>query len=92
MCPVYGGQPLGKVRTEMVKRIAKDLLERHPDKFTVDYEANKQVIDQIVDSRSKRLRNRISGYVTGLKKAEERNRTPTAPSTQEGAVEEMETP
>jgi len=92
MCPVSGGQPLGKVRTEMVKRIAKDLLERHPEKFTVDYETNKQVIDQIVDSRSKRLRNRISGYVTGLKKAEERNRTPTAPSTQEGAVEEMETP
>jgi len=82
---------LGKVRTETVKRIAKDLLERHPDKFTVDYEANKQVIDQIVDSRSKRLRNRISGYVTGLKKMEERNKAPLTPSTQDGAVEEMGT-
>jgi len=82
---------LGKVRTETVKRIAKDLLERHPDKFTVDYEANKQVIDQIVDSRSKRLRNRISGYVTGLKKVEERNKASLAPLTQDGAVEEAET-
>jgi len=82
---------LGKVRTETVKRIARDLLERHPDKFTVDYEANKQVVDQIVDSRSKRLRNRISGYVTGLKKVEERNKSQTASSTQEGAVEEVET-
>jgi len=81
---------LGKVRTETVKRIAKDLLERHPEKFTVDYEANKQVIDQIVDSRSKRLRNRISGYVTGLKKVEERNKALSAPSTQDGAVEEAE--
>ena len=82
---------MGKVRTETVKRIAKDLLERHPDKFTVDYEANKRVVDQIVDSRSKRLRNRISGYVTGLKKVEERNKSQTAPSTQKGAVEEVET-
>jgi len=81
---------LGKVRTETVKRIAKGLLERHPEKFTVDYEANKQVIDQIVDSRSKRLRNRISGYVTGLKKVEERNKALSAPSTQDGAVEEAE--
>jgi len=91
MSPIFGGQLMGKVRTETVKRIAKDLLVRHPDKFTVDYEANKQVVDQIVDSRSKRLRNRISGYVTGLKKVEERNKAPMAPSTQEGAVEEVET-
>jgi len=82
---------LGKVRTETIKRIAKNLLERHPDKFTVDYEANKRVIDQIVDSRSKRLRNRISGYLTGLKKMEKRNEAPIAPSTQEGALEEVET-
>ena len=82
---------MGKVRTETIKRMAKNLLERHPDKFTADYEANKQVIDQIVDSRSKRLRNRISGYLTGLKKMEERNKAPMAPSTQEGALEEVET-
>ena len=82
---------MGKVRTETVKRIARDLLERHPDKFTVDYEANKQIVDQIVDSRSKRLRNRISGYVTGLKKLKERNKALGASSTQEGAVEEVET-
>jgi small subunit ribosomal protein S17e len=90
--PVSGGQLLGKVRTETVKRIAKDLLERHSDKFTVDYEANKQIVDQIVDSRSKRLRNRISGYVTGLKKLEERNKALGAPSTQEGVVGDVKTP
>jgi len=82
---------LGKVRTETIKRIAKDLLEKHPDKFTMDYETNKQVVDQMVDSRSKRLRNRISGYVTILKKLEERNKAPMAPSTQEAALEEVET-
>ena len=91
MYPILGGRLLGKVRTETIKRIAKDLLERHPDKFTVNYEANKQVIDQIVDSRSKRLRNRISGYLTGLKKLEERNKAPRAPSIQEGAEGELET-
>ena len=82
---------MGKVRTETIKRIARDLLEQYPDKFTVDYEANRQIVDQIVDSRSKRLRNRISGYVTRLKKVEEQSKALVIPSTEEGSAEEAGT-
>jgi len=82
---------VGKVRTETIKRIARDLLEQYPDKFTVDYEANRQIVDQIVDSRSKRLRNRISGYVTRLKKVEEQSKALVIPSTEEGSAEEAGT-
>ena len=90
MRPISGGKLVGKVRTETIKRIAKDLLERYPDKFTVGYEANRQIIDQIVDSRSKRLRNRISGYVTRLKKVEEQSKALVAPSIEEGSTEEAQ--
>jgi small subunit ribosomal protein S17e len=58
---------LGKVRTETVKRAARELIERFPEKFTSEYEANKASINQVLKAPSKRLRNRIAGYVTRLK-------------------------
>ena len=58
---------MGKVRTETVKRAARELIERFPDKFTIEYEANKASVNQVLRAPSKKLRNRIAGYVTRLK-------------------------
>jgi len=58
---------LGKVRTETVKRAARELIERFPEKFTIEYEANKAAVNEVVKAPSKKLRNRIAGYVTRLK-------------------------
>jgi len=57
---------LGNVRQEKIKKIARDLLERYPDRFTADFEENKKTIDSLVNVPSKRLRNTIVGYVTRL--------------------------
>jgi len=58
---------LGKVRTETVKRAARELIERFPEKFTNEYEANKAAVNEVMKAPSKKLRNRIAGYVTRLK-------------------------
>jgi small subunit ribosomal protein S17e len=58
---------LGKVRTETVKRAARELIERFPEKFTNEFEANKASVNQVLKAPSKKLRNRIAGYVTRLK-------------------------
>jgi len=59
---------LGRVRTEMVKKIAKELLQTSPDRFSTNYEENKKVVDELVNySKTKRVRNRIAGYVTRLR-------------------------
>ncbi len=58
---------LGKVRTDTIKRIARELVRRFPERFTGEFEADKQGVNQLVNSQSKRLRNRIAGYVTRLK-------------------------
>jgi len=58
---------LGKVRTETVKRAARELIERFPDKFTNEFEANKASVNELVRAPSKKLRNLIAGYVTRLK-------------------------
>jgi small subunit ribosomal protein S17e len=58
---------LGKVRTETVKRAARELVTRFPDRFTSEYEANKAAVNELLIAPSKKLRNRIAGYVTRLK-------------------------
>jgi len=57
---------LGKVRTEQVKRIAQELIKRHPNKFSTDFESNKKLIESLTRISSRKLRNRVAGYVTRL--------------------------
>ena len=49
---------------DRIKRISTELLEKYPDKFSVDFEENKKIIKEIAVVRSKILRNRIAGYIT----------------------------
>jgi small subunit ribosomal protein S17e len=58
---------LGKVRTDTVKRAARELVEKFPDRFTNEYEANKLAVNELMRAPSKKLRNLIAGYVTRLK-------------------------
>jgi len=57
---------MGKVRTTVVKRTARKLLEKYPDLFNGDFEHNKKVVSMLVELRSKKLRNQIAGYITHL--------------------------
>jgi len=57
---------LGKVRPERVKRVARELVKRYPDKFTTDFENNKKLLESLTKISSAKLRNRIAGYVTRL--------------------------
>lgn len=61
---------MGRIKTSFVKAVARELFEKHADKFTTDFSKNKEVVKQLVDIKSKRLRNVIAGYITTLKKRE----------------------
>ncbi len=61
---------MGKVRIEIVKRTSRELLRRYPERFAGDFEADKQAVNELVVLQSKRMRNRIAGYVTRLKVVE----------------------
>lgn len=77
---------MGKVRIAAVKKVARELVERYPEKFTTNYDSNKTVLAELVDAKTKRLRNRIVGYVTRLKIVEEtRAAAPTQISADSGA-------
>jgi small subunit ribosomal protein S17e len=46
--------------------MAYELLERYPDKFTIDFNENKEAIKHFAVVRSKELRNKIAGYITSV--------------------------
>ena len=83
---------MGKVRTETVKRAARELIEKFPDRFGNEYEANKLAVNELVRAPSKKLRNLITGYVTRLKVTEAKKATimQMSPEAQLGLGEEEE--
>jgi len=59
---------MGKVRTSLVKRTARRLLELYPDEVSTNFEDNKELVKKYVYLKSKKLRNQIAGYLTHLAK------------------------
>jgi small subunit ribosomal protein S17e len=59
-----------------VKKHSTELLNRYPDKFNVDFQQNKKIIDDIAKVNSKELRNQIAGYIASYinKQSKEQNK------------------
>lgn len=55
---------MGKVRTEHIKRLAKELIRRFPNKFSKDFESNKQAVNMLIQGFTPKVRNQIAGYIT----------------------------
>jgi len=58
---------MGRIKTRKVKVLAKEILERFPDRVSADFELNKQLVGEVLVGRvSKKLRNQIAGYITRI--------------------------
>jgi len=55
---------LGKVKTEHIKRLAKELMERFPNKFSSNFDDNKHVVDALTQGATTKVRNQVAGYIT----------------------------
>lgn len=58
---------MGQIKTTYVKNLARDLVEKYPDKFTDSFEKNKKALEELVELESKKVRNLIAGYLVRLK-------------------------
>ena len=58
---------MGKVKTEQIKRVGKELMERFPDRFTTNFDENKHLVDTLTQGTTTRVRNQIAGYITRTK-------------------------
>ncbi|MHC1605448.1 MAG: 30S ribosomal protein S17e [Candidatus Methanofastidiosia archaeon] len=63
---------MGKIRPKFIKRVAVEVVKRHGDELTTDFEQNRIYLEDVLETPSRTLKNRIAGYVTTLAKQEER--------------------
>jgi ribosomal protein S17E len=59
---------MGRIKTTFIKSVGRELYQNNADKFTTDFSKNKEVISQLINIKSKKLENVITGYITSLKK------------------------
>jgi small subunit ribosomal protein S17e len=61
---------VGKVRTELVKRVAIELIHKYPKSFNIDFDHNKKFLTELNIGVSKKLKNKIAGYATRVVKSD----------------------
>lgn len=73
MLSSYGGKSqkkleeflhLGKVKTEQIKNLGKELMKRFPEKFSRNFDENKHMVDKLTEGTTTRVRNKVAGYIT----------------------------
>ncbi|MDT7872193.1 MAG: 30S ribosomal protein S17e [Sulfolobaceae archaeon] len=75
---------MGNVYTKDIKRVAQELYEKFKDQVTADFYSNKKLVDMYIDVQSKKVKNRIAGYLTRFAKLSKEQ------ATKEVAEEESE--
>lgn len=55
---------MGKVKTEQIKRLAKELITRFSKKFSNNFDENKRAVDTLTQGTTIKVRNQIAGYIT----------------------------
>eukprot|EP00823_Brevimastigomonas_motovehiculus_P007002 TRINITY_DN6018_c0_g1_i1.p1 TRINITY_DN6018_c0_g1~~TRINITY_DN6018_c0_g1_i1.p1 ORF type:complete len:171 (-),score=40.59 TRINITY_DN6018_c0_g1_i1:97-609(-) len=59
---------MGRVRTNLIKKAAKSLIEKYYGRMTLDFDTNKRLLEDVAQVPSKRIRNKIAGFSTHLMK------------------------
>ncbi len=55
---------MGRIKTISIKTLGNELIREHNDKFTDDFEKNKEILSKIKDIKSKKIKNVLAGYIT----------------------------
>ncbi|SBS88872.1 40S ribosomal protein S17, putative [Plasmodium ovale curtisi] len=59
---------MGRVRTKTIKRAARQIVEKYYAKLTLDFQINKKITEEVAIIPSKRMKNKVAGFVTHLMK------------------------
>ena len=54
---------MGRVRQTYIKRLAKDLVSADEERFSENFDDNKEELKEMEEFKSKKLRNRVAGYI-----------------------------
>jgi len=59
---------MGRIKTILVKRVTKQLVNEHTQEFSEDYSKNKEILKKYANIKSPKITNVIAGYATRLVK------------------------
>lgn len=62
---------MGRIKTTLIKKTAHKIFNADPTKFKTNFEDNKKIVSQEINTESKKFRNIIAGYVTRLSKKQQ---------------------
>jgi len=69
---------------DRTRRLSEQIMERHPEAFGSDFEANKKALEELAIIPSKMLRNRMAGYIAKMHTEDPGgNEEPSGEDTQE---------
>jgi small subunit ribosomal protein S17e len=54
---------IGNVRDTKIKKYAREISEKYPERVSLDFDSNKKLLDEVCDIYSKSMRNKIAGYI-----------------------------
>ncbi|MHA1462889.1 MAG: 30S ribosomal protein S17e [Candidatus Heimdallarchaeota archaeon] len=57
---------MGNIRSDKIKRTSKELVAKYHQHLSIDFDHNKLLVNKLTNVQSKRMRNRIAGYVTRI--------------------------
>lgn len=55
---------MGKVKTEHIKNLGKELMNRFPEKFSGTFDENKNMVAELTEGATTKVRNKVAGYIT----------------------------
>jgi ribosomal protein S17E len=70
---------MGRIKSALIKRTARNLLKEE-NKFNEDFDNNKKKLGNLMPSKS--LRNKIAGYVSRIKKDEQKKKQQSLQQTE----------
>jgi len=59
---------MGRIKTMLIKNIAKKLIKVHAQEFTSEFDKNKALVEKYTNVTSTKMRNGIAGYTARLVK------------------------
>ena len=63
---------MGRIKTKDIKRAGKRIMELYPDRVGMEFEFNKKFLNELNLGISKKVRNKIAGYITRQMRIKER--------------------
>ena len=55
---------MGRIKPTYIKRVSIELVNKYPQAFGKDFDANKEMVATLTDVQSVPMRNKIAGYIT----------------------------